>query len=271
MERPHVHTLRTLADSKAIIAASAQTKRAVVIGSSFIGLEVAASLIARKLEVHVVGPHAVPLERVLGRELGEFVRALHEEHGVRFHLGRRPRSIGEHEVELDDGTRLAADLVVVGVGVTPATELAEHAGLKCDRGILVDEFLQTSAPGVLAAGDAARWPWRGRAIRVEHWVVAEQLGSTAALNMLGRRHKHASVPFFWSQHYDLQINYVGHVEKPERVQVAGSIPDRSCLVGFREGGRIGAVASLSPNFDSLAAEAALGRDDDAALEALLRR
>jgi nitrite reductase/ring-hydroxylating ferredoxin subunit/thioredoxin reductase len=157
-ERPHVHTLRTLADSRAIIAGAHAGTRAVVIGSSFIGLEVAASLRARELEVHVVGHEAQPLGRVLGPELAGFVRALHEAHGVRFHLGRRPRAIGERHVELDDGTRLEAELVVVGVGVRPVTELAERAGLKCDHGIVTNEYLETSAPGVFAVGDVARWP-----------------------------------------------------------------------------------------------------------------
>jgi NADPH-dependent 2,4-dienoyl-CoA reductase/sulfur reductase-like enzyme len=270
-DRPHVHTLRTLADSRAIIAGAKAGSRAVVIGSSFIGLEVAASLRARELEVHVVGPDAEPLARVLGLELARFVRGLHEAHGVRFHLGRRPRAIGERHVELDDGTRLEADLVVVGVGVRPVTELAERAGLTCDRGIVTNEQLETSAEGVFAVGDVARWPWRGRPVRVEHWVVAEQLGQIAALNVLGHHRRFDRVPFFWSQHYDVPINYVGHAEAPERVEIAGNIAERSCLVAFREGGRVVAVASVYRDRDSLEAELALGRGDDAALEAILAR
>jgi len=269
MER--AHTLRTLADSKAIIAKAREGERAVVIGSSFIGLEVAASLIARKMEVHVVGPDALPLERVLGTELAKFVRALHEEKGVRFHLGRKPRAIGEREVELDDGSKLPAELVVAGVGVRPETGLAERAGLRCDKGILVDEWLRTSAPGVFAAGDVARWPWRGKSIRVEHWVVAEQLGQVAALNLLGRKQPFDRVPFFWSQHYDVPINYVGHCERPERIEVAGNVAERNCVVAYWEGGRIAAMASIYRDRESLEAAEAFRRDDDAALEAIVKR
>jgi NADPH-dependent 2,4-dienoyl-CoA reductase/sulfur reductase-like enzyme/nitrite reductase/ring-hydroxylating ferredoxin subunit len=270
---PHVHCLRTLADSRRIIADSQGKKQAVVIGSSFIGLEVAASLRAREVAVTVVAPEARPLEHVMGAALGDFVRALHESHGVRFELGHKPASISDGTVTLDDGRTLAADLVVMGVGVRPSTELAEAAGLRVDRGIVVDARLRTSAPDVFAAGDVARWPdpVSGRLIRVEHWVVAEQLGHAAARSMLGREEPFRAVPFFWSQHYDVPINYVGHAESFDRVEVAGSVADRNCLVAFREGGRIAAVASIYRDRESLEAAAALERNDQAALEALFRR
>ncbi|HET7134208.1 MAG TPA: FAD-dependent oxidoreductase, partial [Gammaproteobacteria bacterium] len=257
---PHVHYLRTLADSRNIIAAAASAQRAVVIGSSFIGLEVAASLRARKLEVHVVGPDDVPLGRVMGVELGGFIRKLHEQHGVTFHLGTRPKSIDAQSVTLDNGERLAADLVVIGVGVRPVVALAEQAGLKTDRGVLVNEYLETSAPGVFAAGDIARWPdpHSGEQIRVEHWVVAERQGQTAAANMLGRREKFDAVPFFWSAHYDMVINYVGHAEKWDRIDVSGDLGARDAAVAYRTNDKTLAVATIGRDHACLEAEAAMG-------------
>jgi NAD(P)H-nitrite reductase large subunit len=168
-EQPHVHTLRSLADSNAIIDVAKTANQAVVIGASFIGLEVAASLRARKLEVHVVAPDKRPMERILGPEMGDFIRALHEEHGVIFHLETKPKAI-DKAVHLENGEAIQADLVVVGIGVQPRLGLAESAGLKVNRGIAVDEYLETSAPGIFAAGDIAQWPdpHSGGNIRVEH-------------------------------------------------------------------------------------------------------
>ena len=191
--------LRTFADSQAIIAAAASAKRVVVLGASFIGLEVAASLRHRGIEVHVVGLEHVLFERVLGAELGALVREVHESHGVIFHLGTSVAGVDGTRALLKDGSSIEADFVVIGVGVRPAVRLAEQAGLATDRGVRVSEYLETSATGIFAAGDIARWPdpHTGERIRVEHWVVAERQGQVAALNILGIRQAFDAVPFFW--------------------------------------------------------------------------
>ena len=260
-DQPHVHVLRSLTDSRAIIAKAETARRAVVLGASFIGLEVAAALRTRKIDVHVVAPDRRPLERVLGSEFGKFIRAMHEEHGVAFHLEETATAIEGANVKLKGGTTLPADLVVVGIGVRPRVQLAERAGLKTDRGVAVNEYLETSAPGIFAAGDIARWPdaHSRQQLRIEHWVVAERQGQTAACNMLGQRQRFSDVPFFWSQHYDVPINYIGHAEKWDALDIEGSIDKRDCLVRYRHDGKVLAVASIFRDVDNLKEEAAMER------------
>jgi apoptosis-inducing factor 3 len=260
---PHVHTLRTLADSRAIIEKAKTAKKAVVIGASFIGLEVAASLGARGLEVHVVAPEKAPLARVLGDEVGALVRAVHEGKGTKLHLGRKPKTITATCVELDDGTTLDAELVVLGVGVKPRTALAEQAGLKVENGVVCNATLRTSAPDVWAAGDVARYPdpRSGSLVRIEHWVLAERHGEAVARAMLGDTKPFTDVPFFWSAHHDVTLSYVGHAAKWDEIVIYGSLEKRDAAVAYVKDGKMLAVLTINRDHVSLAVEAALERGD----------
>jgi NADPH-dependent 2,4-dienoyl-CoA reductase/sulfur reductase-like enzyme/nitrite reductase/ring-hydroxylating ferredoxin subunit len=251
--------LRTYADSRALVAAASSAKRALVVGGSFIGLEAAAALRTRGVAVDVVSLEKQPFERVLGAELGQFMRSQHEAHGVTFHMEDTVVRMEGRSAILRSGATLDVDFVLLGVGVRPSLGLAEQAGLKTDRGVVVDEFLETSVPGIFAAGDIARWPdiHSGERVRIEHWVVAERQGQAAARNILGQRRPFDAVPFFWTQQYDVAIKYVGHAESWDNITIDGKLADKNCTVTYSRGGVSLAVATIARDLRSLEAEVEL--------------
>jgi apoptosis-inducing factor 3 len=254
-----VFYVRTWADARVIAKKAEAANQVIVAGASFIGLEVAASLRSRGLAVHVVATENQPFERTLGAEVGGFFRVLHESHGVVFHLGTSVTGVDGNQVTLSDGAKLEADFLVLGVGVRPSVTLAEQAGLKVDRGVVVNEYLETSAAGIFAAGDIARWPdpHSGHQIRVEHWVVAECQGQVAARNILGYRERYEAVPFFWTRQFDVSLKYTGYAEKWDATEIEGSLKANDCAVRYRQGGKTVAVATIGRNVQSLECEAAM--------------
>lgn len=259
LDAANAYTLRSLADAARIIEAAKGARRVAIVGASFIGLEVAASLRHHGLEVHVAAPEATPLGQVLGDAVGGWIGSLHEANGVNFHLGRKVEGWSGGRLQLDAGGAIEADFVVVGTGVRPRTALAEAAGLKVDRGVVVDSRLRASAPGVYAVGDLARFPdaASGRLIRVEHWVHAERQGQHAAQAILGDDAPFTDPPFFWSVHYGATVNYVGHAEAFDEARIEGSLENQDAEIRYIQGGKTLAVATVGRDVASLKAGVAL--------------
>ena len=263
-DHANVHRLRTLGDADALIAAAENAKGAVIVGASFIALEVAASLISRDLSVTVVAPDEVPLGDRLGRDVGDFVQNLHAGKGVRFALGRTVQSYDGAAVTLDDGSTLRADLVVIGTGVAPRTDLAEKAGLTLATkdeggGVKVDDRLRTSTRDVYAIGDLASYPdpHSGKSIRVEHWVHAQRQGQYLARSLMGEiTTPFGDTPFFWSGHYGTSLRYVGHVPSPDDRQIDGSVEAGEFAVRYLDQGEPKAVLTCKRDLESLDKEAA---------------
>ena len=253
---PHVLGLRTADDARAILARAAEARRIVVAGSSFIGMEVAASLRERGYEVSVVTPERAPFAKAFGPDVSDAIMTAHRKHGTGFHLGRQIARIAPGTVTLDDGNVLDADLVMVGVGVSPRVSLAEAAGLAMDDGVLVDEHLRTSDRDIYAVGDVACWPdpHGGARIRVEHWDVAMRQGQVAALNIAGRPRRYDAVPFFWTKHFDVSVRYLGHASAWDEARLDGDLAGKDAQVEFFRDGRSVAFATVDRDIASLTRE-----------------
>jgi 3-phenylpropionate/trans-cinnamate dioxygenase ferredoxin reductase subunit len=247
LDLPGVLTLRSVEDSDAIRARIEASGRVVVIGAGWIGAEVAASAREKGCEVTLLERDELPLERVLGAELGAIYRDVHLDHGVQFVGGAAIEGIGDDGVRLSDGRVFAADFVVAGVGVTPRVGLAQAAGLPVDNGILTDEYLQTSAPGIFAAGDVANavHPFYGERVRVEHWDNALHQGPAAARNMLGQQRAYDRIPYFFSDQYDVGMEYSGHPTAWDEVVFRGDVAKREFLAYWVKDGVV--VAGMNVN------------------------
>ncbi|HEV2747026.1 MAG TPA: FAD-dependent oxidoreductase [Allosphingosinicella sp.] len=252
-DRDNVHTLRSLADARAIVARATPGARAVIVGSSFIGLEAAAALRTRHVEVHVLSIETVPFDRLFGSELGLFLQRLHEEHGVRFHLGRTGSEFDGRALRLDNGDALDAEFLILGVGVRPRTALAASAHIGVGDGVLVDSRLQTDIPGIYAAGDIAAYPdpVSGRPVRIEHWVTAQRQGQVAAANMLGRATPFRAVPFFWTEQYGVALRYVGHSPCWDDIRIDGDVGGGDFTARYYEQGELRASASVGRDLENL--------------------
>ena len=247
----NVHVLRSLKDADAIIEAAGGAKHVAIVGASFIGLEAAAAMIKRKLAVDVIAPDEIPLAKTLGDDAGRFVQSKHEAKGVTFHLGRKAEGFDGRVLVLDDGSKIEADFVILGVGVKPRVDLAKAANLRLAEpkeggGVVVDRQLQTSEPGIYAVGDIARYPDANAGeIRVEHWVHAERQGQYVARLLMGEETAaYGDTPFFWSGHYDASIRYVGHASKIDSTKVEGDVAKGEFVIRYIEKGKAAAVATL---------------------------
>lgn len=257
--------LRSFNDADSIIEIARRSRRAVVVGSSFIGMEAAFSLRERGLEVTVVAPSQEPFETTLGAEVGALFRRLHESRGVRFKLGSIVyRFEGSHNVEavtLDNGESIEADMVVVGAGVRPVTHFIEGVELDDAGGIIVDSRLR-AADGIYAAGDITSFkePRTGERVRIEHWRTAQQQGRAAARNMLGRDLAFDGVPFFWTRQFDVGLLYVGHAKSWDEIIYRGNVSSHDFLAFYLKGDRVIAVAGMNRDREMAAAEELLRLD-----------
>ena len=247
-----VHILRSATDAAAIVAEVRKGVRVVILGSSFIGLEVASALREQDAEVTVVSPEDLPFGRQFGTRIGAMFRRMHEAHGVTFHTGQASRLAGAGRVQavIVGQQALPADLVIVGIGVQPATSFVEGVDKRDDGGIVVDNGMR-AAEGLYAAGDIAAFPWHGEPTRIEHWRVAQQHARIAARNMLGGDEHYAGVPFFWTYHYGKRFEYFGHADHWDRTVIDGDLDS-------------GRFVAMLVQADTVAAVVACGREQETA-------
>ncbi len=252
--------LRSLADARAIGEALEETETAVMLGAGFIGMEVASGLRERDIEVHIVAPEDIPMERVFGPDVGSWIRARHEDKGVNFHTGTTAREIsGDGEVTgvvLENGTEIECDMVLIAVGVDPAVHWLEGSGLVEDGVVPVDEHLMTRADGIYAAGDIAAipYPQTEEPYRIEHWIVAERTGQHAARTMLGGTAAYAEVPFFWTMQCGTPVDFVGFGGKPDQTVLRGDLETGEFLAGYYRDGRLRAIAGAGRGREVLIVE-----------------
>jgi len=250
-----IYELRTRGDSERIAAEFAPGRRLTVIGAGFIGAEIAASARSKGLDVTVVEALSVPLLRALGEEMGGIYADIHRDHGVHLHTNEAiERFEGDTHVQrviTSTGRSIDCDFVVVGVGVAPANELAEAAGIEVDNGIVVNEYCETSAPDVYACGDVANFfhPLLGHRLRIEHWSNAQNQGVAAAKSMLGIREPYADIPWFWSDQYELNLQYVGHAMRWDEVVLRGDVLGRKFTAFYVEDGRLRAALTVNRHRD----------------------
>jgi 3-phenylpropionate/trans-cinnamate dioxygenase ferredoxin reductase subunit len=277
-----VRYLRTMQDAQEIAKALEAKPRVVVVGAGFIGAEVAASARTTGCDVTMIEMLPVPLQRVLGDDIGMVYADIHRDHGVDLRLSEGVERFEAGVVVGSSGTRYEADLVVVGVGVVPNVELAQDAGITCDNGIVVDEMCRTSAEKVYAAGDVAKRPdpWSGKSIRIEHFQNAQNQGPAAARSMLGKGEPFSEVPWFWSDQYDVNLQMLGHTSPDADRVIRGSLESRDFIAFYLNGDRVVAATALNRGRDISAARRLIERrvsvdharlrDETVALKDLLR-
>lgn len=268
----HVHFLRSFSDCKALIEDLKIAKKVVIVGAGFIGLEAAAALTARKMNVCIVATGQFPLERLVGPEVGAFLKSVHETNGIQFRLGRTVERIEKNRIILDDQSSEPADLVLVATGIVPSTEFLSESEIKIENGVSVDEYLETTAKDVFAAGDLASWPSEvsGERVRIEHWVVAQRMGQVAAANMMGAKKRYSEIPFFWSQQFDVTLNYVGHATSFTHTRIYGRLAERDCAVAYLDKDTVKAVLTIGRDSQNLEIERALENKDQIALKKILK-